>query len=246
LNIGPEIIIDVLEGRDFNMAMEYPLITEAKKLTDHGFPIIPLKDKMPIIKYNQRRKELATAKEIDFWFLNGNGRLAQANGIAIAINETEFGIDTDSEKCESIFLEKIVSNLSTELQDKIHKTMHTKTKHGHHRTFKILLEDFPMGIKDKTIVNFEGHNEIAVKGKDHILIERGSGYEILNDVDCVVTLSKNETLDLFQLLDSFKANAKGIKTVLGVLKPHYKEPARHKIALCLAGYLHKGTKTSYL
>ena len=27
------------------------MITEARKLTDHGFPIIPLKDKIAIIKY---------------------------------------------------------------------------------------------------------------------------------------------------------------------------------------------------
>ena len=91
-------------------------ISSAKKLTDHGFSIIPLKDKFPIRKYGNRRKQLATTKEIDSWFSNGKDNIPKANGIAIAINNTEFGIETDGEECESIFLNKIVPNLSAELQ----------------------------------------------------------------------------------------------------------------------------------
>ena len=58
--------------------------------------------------------------------------------------------------------------------------MHTKTPHGHHRSFKIKQEDFPEGIKEKSIVKLDGHNEIAVKGRNHYLVERGEGYEIVN------------------------------------------------------------------
>lgn len=119
---------------------------EAKKLTSHGFVIIPLNDKIATIKYKDRRKVQATTREIDLWFSNGDGRIPRANGIAIAINNTEFGIDTDGKKCESIFL-NIISKLSAELQDKIHKTMYTKTPHGHHRTFRYISDDFPDGIK---------------------------------------------------------------------------------------------------
>ena len=85
------------------------MITEAKKLTDHGFPIIPLKDKIPIIKYRHRRKDLQPPRKSIYGFQMAMVRYAKANGIAIAINNTEFGIDTDGEKCESIFLNKIVS-----------------------------------------------------------------------------------------------------------------------------------------
>jgi hypothetical protein len=224
---------------------ESNLIAQAQKLTTFGFPIVPLNDKIPIIKYKHRRKDLATIREMQLWF-SGNGKPAKANGIAIAINNTEFGIDTDGEKCESIFLDKIVAKFSAELQEKIQKTMHTKTKHGHHRTFKILSEDFPKGVNDKRILEFDGHNEIAIKGKDHIFVERGPGYEIINDVDCIVTLSQTEAQEILEVLDSFKANTNGIRTVLGVLKPHYKEPSRHKIALALAGFLHKGGAPRHL
>ena len=132
------------------------------------------------------------------------------------------------------------------LKDKIDKTTHTKTPHGHHRTFKIKQEDFPDGIKEKTIVRLNEHNEIAVKGKNHYLVERGLGYEIVNDVNCIVTLSKEETEELLKILDNFKSETNGIKTVLSVLTPHYKKPARHKIALAVSGYLHKGGVKKYL
>ena len=129
------------------------LAIEARKLTSHGFPIIPLKDKIAIIKYKHRRKDLATAREIDLWFSNSDGKKPRANGIAIAINDTEFGIDTDGEKCESLFLSKVVSKLSAELQAKVHKTMHTKTPHGHHRTSDIFTRTFQMGSKRRRTSN---------------------------------------------------------------------------------------------
>jgi hypothetical protein len=221
------------------MNQDYPLISESKKLTDHDFPIIPLKDKIPIVQYEHRRNRLATTDETDLWFSNGDGRIPKANGIAIAINNTEFGIDTDGDKCESVFLNKIVFNLSTELQDKIGRTMHTKTPHGHHRMFKVLSEDFPDGIKEKTIVKFEGHSEIVVKGNNHILFERGPGYEIVNDVDCIVTLTKEETMELLNSMDNFRVRTNAVKTIVGTLLTYYTNGKRDNLVFALSGYLHK-------
>ena len=223
------------------MSQEHPVIIEARKLTNHGFPIIPLKDKIAIIKYKHRRKDLATTREIDLWFSNGDGRIPRANGIAIAINNTEFGIDTDGEKCECIFLDKIVYNVSVELQDKIHKTMHTKTPHGHHRTFRYIPEDFPDGIKEKTYFKLNGeHSEIALKGKDHIFVERGPGYEIINDVEALATLSKTEVNELLGTLAAFGAEHEGLTKVVKKLLPYYVKPNRDSIIFALSGYLHKG------
>jgi hypothetical protein len=220
---------------------ESPLIIEAKKLTNHGFPIIPLKDKIAIIKYKHRRKDLATAKEIDLWFSNGNGKTPRANGIAIAINDTEFGIDTDGEKCESVFLNKIVSRLSTELGDKVRKTMHTKTPHGHHRTFRYNHEDFSNGIKEKTYLKLNGkHSEIALKGKDHYFVERGPGYEIINGVEDLVTLTKAEVDELLGALTTFGTEHECLTTVVNKLRPYYVKPNRDEIIFALSGYLHKG------
>jgi Bifunctional DNA primase/polymerase, N-terminal len=229
------------------MNQGYPLISEARKLTERGFPIIPLNDKIPIIGYEHKRNQLATTSEIDLWFSNGNSHVPMANGIAIAINSTEFGIDTDGDKCESAFLNEIVSNLSTELQDKICKTMYTKTPHGYHRMFNVLPEDFPDGIKERTIAKSEGHSEIAVKGNDHILFERGPGYVTVNDVDCIVTLSKEETIQLLEALDRFKAETNAVKTIVGTLIPHYTNGRRDSLVFALSGYLHKnGVSESFI
>jgi hypothetical protein len=213
---------------------------EARKLTNHGFVIIPLNDKIAIIKYKHRRKDMATAKEIDIWFSNGDGRIPKANGIAIAINNTEFGIDTDGEKCESIF-SNIISKLSAELQDKIRNTMYTKTPHGHHRTFRYLSDDFPDGIKEKTYLKINGeHSEIALKGKDHYFVERGPGYEIINNAENVVTLTKTEVNEMLGALAAFGAEHEGLTKVVKKLLPYYIKPNRDSIIFALSGYLHKG------
>jgi hypothetical protein len=61
------------------MNQDYPLISESRKLTDHDFPTIPLKDKIPIVQYQHRRNQLATTSETDIWFSNGDGRIPKAN-----------------------------------------------------------------------------------------------------------------------------------------------------------------------
>jgi hypothetical protein len=226
---------------------EYSLTAEAKNFTNHGFSIIPLRDKIAIIKYNHRRKDLASSKEIDLWFSNGNGKAARANGIAIAINDTEFGIDTDGEKCEYIFLNKIISKLSTELQHKVHKTMHSKTPHGHHRIFRYTHEDFPNGIKEKTYLKLNGeHGEIALKGKDHYFAERGLDYEIVNGVEDVVTLTKTEVNELLLALATCGAEQKALTTIVKKLQPYYTQPNRNDIIFALSGFLHKGKTPEYV
>ena len=229
----------------FDSNSQYDLVSEAKKLTNNDLCIIPVKDKKLIIKWESRKKQLATPKEIDFWFGNGNSKISRANGIGIAINNTEFGIDIDGEKCEFIFKSKIISKLSTELQNKINNTMTTKSPRGHHRTFRIIIDDFKDGIKDKKVIDFDGHNEITIMGKNYYFVERGSNYEIVKDVDCISTLSKNEASELLNI-DNFKAESNGIKTVLGVLKKHYNQPKRDKIVFALSGFLHKNGVPEYL
>ena len=194
------------------------LLEHARRLTQHAFSVIPIKNKRPVLeKWIDRRNQLATDEELVMWFSNG-----KAEGVTITIDETQFAIDTDGTG-ESLLQDRIVHRFSSVLKDKVHRTMHTKTPHGHHRSFRVKHEDFPEGIREKSIVKLDGHNEIAVKGKNHYLVERGEGYDIVNDVDCIVTLSKEETIELFKMLDNFKSESNGIKTVLSVLIPHYKQ-----------------------
>src|ERR687898_728362 len=123
----------------------YDLRSQADNFTNYKFLTIPLYNGKPTEKYDKRRTILASVQERDRWFSNGNGHV---NGIAIAINNTEFAIDTDG-RCEDLFVKDILPQLPPELQNKIRSTMFTKTPHGYHRTFRIKPEDFPEGIKEK-------------------------------------------------------------------------------------------------
>jgi hypothetical protein len=64
-------------------------------------------------------------------------------------------------------------------------------------------------------LNGEGHehDEIALKGKDHYFVERGSGYEIINDVEEVVTLTKTEVHELLGALATFGAEREGLTSI---------------------------------
>jgi hypothetical protein len=181
------------------------LVEQAKILTEHGFPVIPIRNKIPIIeKWAERRTRLATDQELAAWFSNG-----KANSVAIAINKTEFAIDTDGEG-ERIFLEKLLPKCSEELRDKISSTMYTKTPHGYHRTFKVSAEDFPSGIPEKTYVTLcneeHKHDEIALKGRNHYLVEYGPDYTTINGIECLVTLTKEQVNELLYHLEEISPN----------------------------------------
>jgi hypothetical protein len=84
------------------------------------------------------------------------------------------------------------------------------------------------------------HSEIALKGKDHYFVERGPGYEIINDVEDLVTLTKAEVNELLGVLTSFGAEHEGLTTIVNKLQPYYVKPNRNEIIFALSGYLHKG------
>ena len=181
------------------------LLEQARILTRHGFSVIPIKNKIPVIKsWTDKRKQLSTEQEHITWFSNG-----KADSIAIAINNTEFAIDTDGE-CEQIFLEKVHPICSEELREKITKTTYTKTPKGYHRTFKISSEDFPEGIPERIYLTLSGedhkHDEIALKGRNHYLVEYGPGYITINDIECLVTLTREQVNELLYRLEEISPN----------------------------------------
>jgi hypothetical protein len=215
------------------------LVTEAKIFTAKGFVVIPLNDRVPIIQWTKRRKQLASTKEIDIWFSKGNGG-PKANGIGIALNETEFGIDTDSDECEKIFVGKVVPRFSSDLQNKVLATMHTKTPRGYHRMFRYADQDFPNGIKTKTPYRQnDGHSEIMLKGTKGCLFERGPGYEPINDVEHVKSLSKDEIDEFLGTLERFSSEQDAITKVVKKLRPYFVKPHRNDIIFSISGYLHK-------
>lgn len=90
------------------------LLEHARRLRQHEFSVIPIKNKRPVLeKWTDRRHQLATDEELVSWFSNGKADV------------------------KSLFQNKIMHRFSQILKDKIDKTMHTRTSHGHHRSFKI-------------------------------------------------------------------------------------------------------------
>jgi hypothetical protein len=217
--------------------MTIQLLEQAKILTQYGFCVIPVKEKRPILEsWTIRRKQQATEQELFTWFSNG-----KADNAAITIDNTEFGIDTDGPKYESIFLNELVSALSSGLQEKVRKTMYTKTpNNGYHRTFRINSEDFPDGIRKREYVSSNGeHGQILLIGKDNYLVERGIGYEPIRGVECIATLTKLEVEELLTVLETFKKQRDAIIKVAKILRPYYSQPNRNDIIFALSGYLHK-------
>ena len=105
-----------------------------------------------------------------------------------------------------------------------------------------------MELRERTFLKLnEGHSEIALKGKDHIFIERGPGYEIINDVESLVTLRKEEVEELLKTLETVKAETNGRKTIVGILLPYYTNGIRDNLVFALSGYLHKsGVSESFI
>jgi hypothetical protein len=216
------------------------LLESGRKYTQYGFSVIPTKNKIPVEKWTERRNQTATEEELVTWFSNG-----KADGIAIPINNTEIAIDTDG-TCESLFLNKVVTRLPQELQLAVNTTTHTKTPNGHHRLLKINAQDFPEGIKEKVYVKLNDHHEIALKGRNHCLVERGPGYEIINDIDTLITLRRDQVDDLLKTLETVKSETNGVKTIVGTLLPYYANGRRDNLVFALSGYLHKQGVTQSL
>ncbi|CAN5303793.1 hypothetical protein BH18THE2_BH18THE2_26080 [soil metagenome] len=217
------------------------LLEYGRKYTQYGIPVIPTKNKIPVEKWTDRRNQCATEEELVTWFSNG-----KADGIAIPINNTEFAIDTDG-TCESLFINKVVTRLTRELREAVYNTTHTKTPNGHHRLLQINAHDFPEGIKEKVYVKLNDHNEIALKGRNHCLVERGPGYEIINDIESLVSLRKEGVEELLKALEIIKAETNGLKTIVGILLPYYTNGRRDNLVFGLSGYLHKnGVSESFI
>lgn len=88
-------------------------------------------------------------------------------------------------------------------------------------------------------VKLNDHNEIAVKGINHLLVERGPNYEIINDIDSLVTLRKDQVNELLKALETIKAETNGVKTLVGILLPYYNNGRRDNLVFAVSGYLHR-------
>ena len=151
---------------------------------------------------------------------------------------------------QEVFQTKLLPKCSQELQFAINSTTRTKTpSNSVHIVFRIKLEDFPKGILTKEYWNDLGngkHNQINLMGRGHYLVERGPGYESINGLECLVTLSKIQAKEILNILGKFESETKALRNVCTKLSQYYQPTNRQNIALRLAGYLHKYKVPEYL
>ncbi|MGA9844960.1 MAG: hypothetical protein WBQ25_21870, partial [Nitrososphaeraceae archaeon] len=172
------------------------LLSKAREYTSGKFGVIPVNyEKRPALhkgEINCKRGRVASSEELVQYFgsCNDNTRTV---GIGLLLDKSEFTIDTDG-RGELVFQNRVASKLLPNLQSKINSTMCTKTPHGYHRTFRYKAANDDGVIRTRTYWSLEGgHNEIAVKGKDHYSIEYCPGYQEIRGIKYLIALSNDET-----------------------------------------------------
>jgi hypothetical protein len=222
------------------------LLAEAEKYTELGYCIIPTKDKIPAIKWTERRGIKATDEELKEWFGTKNPKF-KTFGIVLDISIV--AIETDGIG-ENIFNEKILPKLSQECRKVIRTSTRTKSPNGYHRLFRINTEDNRHGVKEITCKLDKGkednHNEIKILSQTKYINERGIGYEKIIDIENIQTLSKEQITEFTTTLEGFKSEVNAIRTVTTSLAPYYKQPNRDSLVFALAGFLHKNSVPEYL
>jgi hypothetical protein len=173
--------------------------------------------------------------------------------LAILLDSIKFGLalDVDGAKALQIFQRRILPRCSTGLRDKINKTTHTKTANsGYHWLFEIQRKDFPKGIEQRRYWTDKQnqHGEIKLMGTNQYLIERGAGYQQVENrgINSLVSLSKNEADEFLAVLDVFGKEAISIQNVSSKLLKYYHRTNRQNLCLRIAGYLHKHQVPEYL
>jgi hypothetical protein len=228
------------------------LLRVAQEFTfQYRIGVIPVDEsKHPVLeKVVDKRGRIATREElVDYFGLNGNKK---AQWLAVILDSPKplAALDLDGSGVV-VFREKILSRCSEGLKIAINTTMRTRTPtNGIHIVLRINPKDFPEGIHTKEYWNDLGngkHNQINLMGRGHYLVERGPGYESLNDPGCLVTLSKKRCEELLSALEEFELETKALTKVSNKLLKYYQPTNRHNITLRVAGFLHKLGVPEYL
>jgi hypothetical protein len=229
------------------------LLSVAKDLTfQHKVGVIPANEhKQPACgTVVDKRGKLSTAEELVAYF--GHNEDKKARWLAVLLDSPiPLGsLDLDGTGVRT-FQNKVIPRCSEQLRIKIEKTMKTKTpNNGLHILFRIRQEDFPSGIQTRKywidIANGKRHNEINLMGTGHYMVERGLGYVAINGPESLVTMSKEDMLELLKILEEFEKETKAVRNSANKLAEYYQPTNRDNLVFALSGYLHKSCVLDYL
>jgi hypothetical protein len=177
------------------------LLSEAEKYICHGLKPITIKeDKKPTIDTWTPLRDMPNIplEQVKQWLSN-----PLAVRMAVLLDKSWFAFDYDG-LGEHRLRTRILPRCPKEIQDAYEATTRTKTPHGGHALFRINPQDFPEGIREIECWSLLGddtkHNQVLLLSQNKYLVERGIGYEPVNNIECMMTLSKDtvtETLIVF-------------------------------------------------
>lgn len=234
-----------------------PLVAQAKKVQRLGFPPVPIiagEDKKPPswfawTDYRDGRKSALTDEEIEIIFSN-----PEVGRVGILLNRTSLLIDYDGALGRYMLWSELMPRCSKELQRELRATAHTKTPHGGHILVLLDANAFPDGIEEMLCWqlllanghsgndsngNGNGHAEIRVLSQNKYSIEYGQDYEPIVDIQQVVTLSKEASVELVEICRHFKSESIAIRNVASSFLPYWVKERRQDLALAIPGYLYK-------
>ncbi len=234
------------------------LVAQAKKVQRLGFPPVPIiagEDKKPPSWFawtdlRDGRRSALTDEEIEDIFSN-----PEVGRVGILLNRRSLLIDYDGMLGHSVLWSELMPRCSPELQRQLRATAHTKTPHGGHILVLLDANAFPDGIEEmlcwQLIANGHGgngngnngHAEIRVLSQNKYSVEYGQDYEPIVDIQQVVTLSKEASIELVEICRHFKSESIVVRNIASSILPYWVKERRQDLALAIPGYLYKNKVT---
>ena len=87
--------------------------------------------------------------------------------------------------------------------------------------------------------NNNGHAEIRILSQNKYSVECGQGYEPITDIQQIVTLSKEASIELVEICRRFKSESMAIRNVANSILSYWIKDRRQDLALAISGYLYK-------
>ena len=224
------------------------IVDHAKKIQKLGFRPVPIaagREKKPPSWFSwtdlRDRKGILTDDEIENIFSK-----ADVARIAIILNTRCLLIDYDGALGEHMLWNEMISRCSKKLVKQLRSTTHTKTPHGGHVLIMLDSNAFPEGIEEilcwQLLANGHGSGgnaEIRILSQNKYSIEYGEDYEPIVDIQKVVTLSKEESIELVEICRHFKLESTGIRNIARGLLAYWVRGRRQSLTFALSGYLYK-------
>jgi hypothetical protein len=231
-----------------------PLVDYAIKVQGLGFHPVPIAagtEKKPPSWFcwtdlRDGKRPALSEQEIETIFSN-----PEVGRVALILNNRSLVIDYDGDLGKYTLWNEIMPRCSKELRRILTSTTHTKTPHGGHILVLLDATAFPDGIDEMLCwqlsgngyatnnSNGNGHAEVRILSQNKYSIEYGQDYQPIIDIQQIVTLSKEFSIELVEKCRHFKLESIAIRNVASSLLPYWVKERRQDLALAIPGYLYK-------